>query len=95
MHHVSASVTVMMFIPICNIDHESNDCESVGVTSVEDSSTRSDPATLTSIIQNSINSTKDPFDIDPINLQNTVDPNDPIDLNIQKYGRCRSCTTTS
>ncbi|XP_030855315.1 uncharacterized protein LOC115929672 isoform X1 [Strongylocentrotus purpuratus] len=54
-----------------------------------------DPATPTSIIQNSINSTKDPFDIDPINLQNTVDPNDPIDLNIQKYGRCRSCTTTS
>lgn len=35
MHHVAASVTVMMFIPICNIDHESNDCESVGVTSVE------------------------------------------------------------
>lgn len=35
MHHVTASVTVMMFIPICNIDLESNDCESVGVTSVE------------------------------------------------------------
>eukprot|EP00057_Strongylocentrotus_purpuratus_P010414 XP_011664888.1 PREDICTED: uncharacterized protein LOC105438589 isoform X1 [Strongylocentrotus purpuratus] len=66
-----------------------------GVPTLHDSSTRSDPATPTSIIQNSINSTKDPFDIDPINLQNTVDPNDPIDLNIQKYGRCRSCTTTS
>ena len=35
MQHVAASVTVMMFIPVCNIDHESNDCESVGVTSVE------------------------------------------------------------
>ena len=35
MHHVAASVTVMMFIPISNIDHESNNCESVGVTSVE------------------------------------------------------------
>ena len=38
MHHVTASMTVMMFIPICmicNIDLESNDCESVGVKSVE------------------------------------------------------------